>query len=550
MIEAIRNIFRYARLHIILSAVMSLLSGACGVLLLAMVGEGINSSNDVSAGYVARFGVMVLVTFAAAFVSQVLSAHLTVSFAMKMRIQICRAIVESPLRAIEEIGNHRLMAMLAQDAGSIAQAAMQVPQFCMNAGIVVCCLVYLGYVSLPVLVGVLLLVPFAVGSYLIPEKFAVRYVSLERENWDKLVEHFQMLTDGIKELKLNRTRRSLFFLDHLVPTSEAAQQHGQRGANIYIGLVNWSNLLCFVGIGVILGVLPRFTSVSHAALVSCALVLLYLRIPVLGLMDALREFNRASVALRKLKALGLPWEEAISKMTSTPAVQRHWHKIELIGVTHEYSSEADDRHFVLGPICMTLTPGRMVFITGGNGSGKTTLAKLITGLYAPEGGEVQLDGVAINEHNRDDYRQQFSAIFSDFALFEDLLGMDPERLGQQVNRYLISLRLDHKVRVLDGRLSTSQLSAGQRRRLALLHAYLEDRNIYLFDEWAADQDPEFKEIFYFSLLPDLRAKGKTVIVISHDDRYYKVADEVIRLENGKAAMLSNAQRPEPDHLCV
>jgi putative ATP-binding cassette transporter len=65
-----------------------------------------------------------------------------------------------------------------------------------------------------------------------------------------------------------------------------------------------------------------------------------------------------------------------------------------------------------------------------------------------------------------------------------------------------------------------------------LTAYLEDRPIYVFDEWAADQDPQFKEIFYFELLARLKAAGKTAIVISHDDRYYHVADRVVKLNYG------------------
>jgi putative ATP-binding cassette transporter len=87
--------------------------------------------------------------------------------------------------------------------------------------------------------------------------------------------------------------------------------------------------------------------------------------------------------------------------------------------------------------------------------------------------------------------------------------------------------------VREGAFSTLALSQGQRKRLALLTAYLEDRPIYLFDEWAADQDPQFKEIFYHHLLPELRARNKTVLVITHDDRYYDVADRLIKLDYGK-----------------
>jgi len=174
----------------------------------------------------------------------------------------------------------------------------------------------------------------------------------------------------------------------------------------------------------------------------------------------------------------------------------------------------------------------LVFITGGNGSGKTTLAKLLVGLYIPQQGEIRLDGQPITDERRDDYRQLFSVVFSDFYLFENLLGLSDFNIDTRAQDYLVKLELDRSVEIKDRTLSTLDLSQGQRKRLALLTAYLEDRPIYLFDEWAADQDPQFKEIFYFELLGRLKAAGKTAIVISHDDRYYHVADRVIKLNYG------------------
>ncbi|MFD1905689.1 ATP-binding cassette domain-containing protein [Paenibacillus rhizoplanae] len=73
--------------------------------------------------------------------------------------------------------------------------------------------------------------------------------------------------------------------------------------------------------------------------------------------------------------------------------------------------------------------------------------------------------------------------------------MDYEGKQDEIDRYLKMLDLDGKVSIDNGRFSTLKLSGGQRKRLALLICYLEDRPIYLFDEWAADQDPEFRKFF-------------------------------------------------------
>ncbi len=193
----------------------------------------------------------------------------------------------------------------------------------------------------------------------------------------------------------------------------------------------------------------------------------------------------------------------------------------------------DENGFMLGPINLSLQPGELLFIIGGNGSGKSTLAKLITGLYLPQSGSIELNGKPVTDDNVEWYRQHFSAVFSDFYLFDSYLGFERDTLDQEVNGYLRQLQLSHKVSVKDGVLSTTNLSQGQRKRLALLETYLEDRPIYVFDEWASDQEPKFRELFYKEMLLNLKQENKIVIVITHDDRYFHLADHVIKLDYGK-----------------
>jgi len=211
----------------------------------------------------------------------------------------------------------------------------------------------------------------------------------------------------------------------------------------------------------------------------------------------------------------------------------HWQSLELEGVVHSYERDGETSRFMLGPLTISFEPGELVFITGGNGSGKTTLAKILTGLYTPERGEVRLDSEPVTEENLSRYRQLFSVVFADFYLFEELIGLDMPQLDERAQKLLVDLQLAQRVEVSAGKLSTINLSQGQRKRLALLTAYLEDRPIYLFDEWAADQDPSFKKLFYVEMLPRLLARGKTVIAVTHDDHYYHLAHRIIKLEDGK-----------------
>jgi putative ATP-binding cassette transporter len=266
------------------------------------------------------------------------------------------------------------------------------------------------------------------------------------------------------------------------------------------------------------------------------LILLFMIGPLLIVMSSVPAFSRARIALSKLAELDLSLDKfpAEAEADEINSPKTSWHNLTLSQVKHSYVGEGES-NFVLGPIDLNLRAGELVFLTGGNGSGKTTLAKVLTGLYVPEAGELSFDGQTITDENRDSFRQYFSTVFSDGFIFETLLGLDKPELDQEAQDYLAQFQIDHKVQIKDGVLSTIDLSQGQRKRLALLTAYLENRPVYVFDEWAADQDPQFREIFYYQLLPGLTARGKTVIVISHDDRYYHVADRIITLDYGKIA---------------
>ncbi len=293
-------------------------------------------------------------------------------------------------------------------------------------------------------------------------------------------------------------------------------------------------LLAFILIGVLLFAAPALGEVSSSMLIGYSLVVLYMMTPLEVILSMFPTLGRANIAIRKVEDLGLSLQSQPSENSHTPDVAvGGYESLELKGVTHAYRREGVEESFVFGPIDLSFRPGELVFLVGGNGSGKTTLAKLLTGLYMPETGEVRLNGEVVTDDNRENYRQLFSTVFSDFYLFDGLLGLDTPGLELRARQYLAQLQLGHKVQVKDKQFSTTQLSQGQRKRLALVTAYLEDRPFYVFDEWAADQDPHFKEIFYLQLLPELKANGKTVLVITHDDRYYHTADRLVKLDYGQ-----------------
>jgi putative pyoverdin transport system ATP-binding/permease protein len=388
----------------------------------------------------------------------------------------------------------------------------------------------MGWLSWKLLFGVLAILLVGLVTYQIPLVRAHRYFTRIRKETDVLFGHFRGMIHGAKELRLHRSRREAFVTDVLVPTSQAIRRYTFLAGATFTGAAAWGSFLFFVAVGALLFGFGG-TGESFRVLSGFTLVLIYVLTPLEVLLNSLPPIARAVASSSRLEQLGLSLSSVAQEPAETPP-PASWHSLELAGVEYTYR-EGDGPGFHIGPFDLSFRPGELVFLTGGNGSGKSTLAKILTGLYPPDTGEVRLDGVPVTDEVRDAYRQMFAAVFTDFYLFDSLLGLERADLDEAAQRYLQRLGLAGKVRVEDGRLSTVELSQGQRKRLALLTAYLEDRPIYFFDEWAADQDPQAKAVFYFEILPELKARGKTVFVISHDDAYYGVADRVLKLTDGR-----------------
>jgi len=516
----------------------ALLSGACNMGLIALVTMAVTDTEHRPSVLIGGFVVLVVGKIITSFISQALLASFAQGAVSNLRRDLIRKILNVPLRRLEELGAPRLLVALTDDVFNITQALLAIPLVFVNLAMLLGGAAYLGWLSWKILLGVVVLIMVGAVIYRLMMRSAFRCLNLAREEEDRLFSYFRALTEGMKELKLHRNRRGAFLMDNVQNTTEAFQKHNVGAEVRFIVAQNWSHFLFFMLIGLILFLLPQISHLSLKTLTGYVLTTLYLMGPLAGVMSSLSLFGRANVALQKVDQLGIslaqgPKEECPIDRIDSEMIFEH---LELVNVVHSYHHEKDDSFFSLGPINLRFRPGELVFLVGGNGSGKSTLAKIISGLYMPEAGEIRLDGEVITDKNRDDYRQLFSAVFSDFYLFDNLLGLRTQNLDEQARVYLEHLHLSHKVKVKDGTLSTTAVSQGQRKRLALLTAYLEDRAFYLFDEWAADQDPHFKDVFYTQLLPELKARGKTVLVISHDDKYFHVADRIIKLDYGKLDM--------------
>jgi putative ATP-binding cassette transporter len=514
--------------------ITGLFSGAMGVApitLIAKVLNGSQASPKVLLWILVILGVVQLVSrMASRFCVMLLSRRTT----QELRNRMARQILSAPLPDLETIGIPRLLGTLRDDVDAISHAFTQIPRVCADAAIVIGGLAYLGWLSLPLLAVALGLLSVGVIIYHVVMKRTVRTKRRSREELDKLSEHFLALTEGVKELKLYSGRREAFLGQ--ICRSSLSHYESLAHATLRTTTSGFGRLLYFVCIGVALFALPADQAFNKEILTGYALMILFMVAPIRTMMESMPVHTNARIAMERVGALGLKLEEFSHEesITDLQNPDLSWNRLEFVGVAYTYRSEQEINGFTFGPIDLIFRPAELVFVIGGNGSGKTTFVKLLTGLYVPDVGEIRMNGTPVNRGNLEWYRRYVSAVFSDCYLFRDLAGANIPDLESKVQRYLVQLQLDGKVHIRNGVFSTTvALSRGQRKRLALLIACVEDRPIYVFDEWASDQDPVFKRIFYTEILSELKAKGKTVVAITHDESYYFMADRLVKLDYGQ-----------------
>jgi putative pyoverdin transport system ATP-binding/permease protein len=514
---------------------LTFLSGCSGIVLLGLASivlQGRPISKELLIwGFIGFCLLLPLTRFAA----DILISRMAQQAVFDLQMRLPRKIAGAPLRFLEDHGAPRLLAVLTQDLQVFGFALLTLPTTCLNLTIFACGVVYLGCLSLMVLLTAIGFIVLCVVIYRFPASKAANSLRLSRQATDGLYQHFRSLVGGAKELKLHQHRRKVFLSQVLEPSASAIRAHNLTGMAASTAATAWAQTSGFILIGALLLAMPLLKLEAQQR-IGYTMALVFMMATLQGVLskDSQRSYRSAAIALQNIEDL----ERNLTALHAEPdsPLQKEnkyeFSRLELRDVTFAYHRAGETHDFIVGPANLSLMPGEIVFLVGGNGSGKTTLAKLLVGLYPPTSGQVCLDGELVTDVNQQHYRQHFSAVFADFHLFDRLLGLESAQLDENAKNYLAQLELDHAVEVKGGTLSTTKLSQGQRKRLALLTAYIEDRPIYVFDEWAADQDPSFKRIFYYSFLPELKAKGKAVLVISHDDRFYDVADRVIRLDCG------------------
>jgi putative pyoverdin transport system ATP-binding/permease protein len=446
-----------------------------------------------------------------------------------LRVQLYYRVAHAPLAGIEKVGLSRIVTAISVDMPSIVTGSQMGQAIAIDLVTLLAMLGFLAYLNADVFWFVLAGIVVCILTYRVIFYFADRYYHRVARINDVLQKSFHGMMLGFKELKLSDEKRREYFEQVLLATEHQLLAAHRPAIMLYTAASNYGMLFNFLLLGSVAFVFVSYHALSAQELMSLVMMMMYLSVPVLSMTSKMAMLTQARVAMKRINELlaALPEESVQPGAGRTHA----WRSVRFEDVVYAHEDHDGARSFTVGPVNLEFHKGAITFIVGGNGSGKSTLSKLLTLHYHRTGGTIWFGDDRVTQENMNSYRQNIFAIYSDYHLFDRILS--PNREQAEVEYYLRKLGLDRKVSYRDGRFSTLSLSDGQRRRMALVVAFLEDKDLYLFDEWAADQDPGFKEVFYREILPSLRAKGKAVVVISHDNRYFDAADRLIVMCEGQ-----------------
>ncbi|MGY4107671.1 multidrug ABC transporter permease/ATP-binding protein [Aeromonas encheleia] len=532
--ELLSLVYRQYRWPFIAITLLSLLSAVSGIGVIAFINHSLIESVGDPLSVLGQLIGLILLLLVITLGSQLALTTLGHHFVYRLRGRLLKQLLDTDVARIRQIGQGPLLASLSSDIGQITIAFVRLPELVQGLVLTIGSALYLGWLS-PALLGVTALwvtLTMVVGWLLVNRVY--RHLSHMRQAEDKLYQNYQAIIAGSKELALNRERA--YFIYHRLYEQNAQdyRRHIISADTYHLSAVNWSNIMMLGAIGLVFFLANGLGWANTNVAATFALTLLFLRTPLLQGIGALPTLISAQVAFDKIASLTLAEPDPAFPLPPAPQA---WQRIQLEQVSFHYQGEGS---FAVGPISLTIEKGEQIFIIGGNGSGKSTLAMLLTGLYQPVSGRILLDGEPITDRNA--YLALFSAIFTDYHLFQHLLGPEPKEA--LIAEWLERLQMGSKLVIEDDFIANIELSQGQRKRVALLLALAEQREVMLFDEWAADQDPQFRRIFYQVLLPRLKEMGKTVIAISHDDLYFSQADRLLEMRQGQLTELTGARREQ------
>jgi putative ATP-binding cassette transporter len=530
------------RREIVIATGVSGLANAAIVAIIATAAQTAGYDN-INLRYLLLFAIAMTLYIICQRYSAIRMVRITTHIGQTLRVRVVEKVIDSELPVLERIGTNRVVNALSRDATTISDSGEAMIDGLQAVIFVAFAYLYILWLSLPAFILSLASAVLSVSVAMRNQQLTQTLLGRQRAREVDFLNNVNDAIAGFKETRLNARRRTDLRADiHLTSAAVAALREEVEDVHTRSTIIGRSAL--YILVALVVFALPTLVQTYNKVISETMTAILFVVGPLgllVGIVPYLARANEAARAICELE------QQLDAEHAGTPRVGANGAPVPLppgpivLEQARFAYKSGDGDLFVLGPISLRVEPGQIVFLTGGNGSGKSTLLKLLTGLYVPDSGLILSDNVPIGPDNMQAYRERFSAIFSDFHLFRRLYGM----LGTSdaaVAELLQRMQLAHKVQFSGDRFSNLELSTGQRKRLALVVSLLEHRPVLVFDELAADQDPGFRRFLYEELFATLKAEGHTVIAATHDDRYFHIADTIVKLEYGKVDYVGPYER--------
>ena len=513
----------------------AVISGIAGALVLAAINHGaqvVGQSTEVQP-LILFIGLLALFLYSKRY--SLVNAVMAVEEMLEsVRNRIAKKIAVSELESIEKIGPSYIFNRLSQDTVLISDSAHVIFASFGALILLIFAIIYIAVISFEGFAMTLIAVSLGIIVFLSKRREIIDSVRQATKMEVEFLGSIEQSLGGFKEIKLNQNKAKDLLREQQIIGAELTKQKKRSGRSQTFVMM-FSQGFFYTLLGVVVFVWPVVMNEPVEIVIKVSAAILFIIGPLDLVVGSMPLFMEADVAVENLIQLEKRLEENKKKNGDSaykPIEVTEFPGIRLDGVQYDYVNSEDESGFNLGPIDLHVNPGEVLFIVGGNGSGKSTLLKVLTGLYYPTKGAISLGDKILKESDYHAYRQNFSAIFTDFFLFNELYGI-PSRMYDQASDLLDFLEISQKTDFVDGRFTNQNLSTGQRKRLALIASMLEERSVFIFDEIAADQDPSFRRKFYQEVIPKIQENGNTIIAVTHDDRYFDAADRYVVMEDGK-----------------
>jgi len=514
---------------------MVAIAGIASSGILAIVNTASNSAHNEGLNY--RFFAIYIILFLIFFITKSYSFKYTAIEVEKIiqnaRDRISDKIIKSELVTMESLDSSSLFTRLTRDTTIISQASFQITGAAQSVIMVFFAMLYVLTISKMAFFIIIITSTVSTILYLGFQKEFNTILTREDKIEEGFISSLTSIIEGFKEIKINSYKKKKILEHHKLVLNDLTKSK-IKISDLFVRAMMYGEIFLYLLLALNLFLLPHFTDMDSITMIKLTAATLYIIGPFRMIVGIIPILSKTETAIINIDDLEKDLDRANNRTTyieDNNETIDAFNKLKLEDTEFYYTDDLGDKIFSIGPINLTIEKGEIIFIIGGNGSGKSTVVKTLLGLYIPQKGSIFIDDEEIDEYNYQSYRDLFSIILTDFHLFDRFYGLEDvdKRL---VNKLLKEMQLNNKTHFINGRFTNTSLSTGQRKRLALILAILEDKDIYVFDEWAADQDPEFRKYFYITILKELKKRGKTVIAVTHDDSYFHVADRVFRIDYG------------------